>query len=137
MAQVTSSTDKILVAVPAAWNEMLCQFLERDGFSVLLVSSIDEALSAIQVEDFRAIVMISNWAMASEETDGLMSIVKGKIPTVSLITQTTWKEAHYRWFAELYHPPLHEYCSVPVAMEQLSLRLKGVIEAALSNCLGE
>lgn len=131
MVQAISSEDKILVAVPGEERELLGQCLEQGGFSVLLVPSKDETLSAIQAEAFRAIVMISDWAMASGETDGLMSIVRGKIPTVSLITQTTWEEARDRWFEELYHPPLHEYCSVPVSMEQLLPRLKRVIEAAL------
>ena len=97
-----------------------------------LASSMEEPLSIIRSQSLSAVIMISDWAMASDDgkTDGLMKAAIGKIPTVSRITPTTWHQARNRWFGELYHPPLHEYCSVPVAMEQLSLCLRKVIESA-------
>jgi DNA-binding NtrC family response regulator len=132
MVQTTSAQTTILIAVPDDWREMLGQFLEREGFSVELTSSREEALSIIQTQTPSAIVMRSDLAMASDDgkTDGLMKAVMGKIPTVCLITPNTWLHARYRWFDELYHPPLHEYCSVPVAIEQLTVRLRKTIEAA-------
>ena len=134
MTQTDSSQLTILVAVPDEWREVLAQFLKREGFSVLLATSLDEASSIIHSQSLSAVVMISDWAIASDEgkTDGLMKIVKGKIPTVSLITPRTWRDARSRWFDELYHPPLHEYCSIPVDIEQLSRRLSKAIEEAVN-----
>jgi DNA-binding NtrC family response regulator len=132
MVQTTSAQATILIAVPDEWREELSQLLEREGFFVKLASSMEEALSFIRSQSPNAVVMISDWAMASddEETDGLMKALIGKIPTVCLITPTTWHQARNRWFDELYRPPLHEYCSVPVGIDQLILRLRKVLEAA-------
>ena len=132
MVQTTSAQATILIAVPDEWREELSQLLEREGLSVKLASSTEESLSIIRSQSPSAVVMISDWAMTSDDgkTDGLMKAVIGKIPTVSLITPTTWHQARNRWFDELYHPPLHEYCSLPAGIEQLLLRLRKTIEAA-------
>ncbi len=104
---------------------------------MLLADSKDEALSIIQTQGPNAIVMISDWALESGrgKADGLMEFLKGKVPTVSLISQRTWQDARDRWFAYLYHPPLHEYCSVPVDQEELIGRLEETIRAA-ANTVG-
>jgi DNA-binding NtrC family response regulator len=134
MTQTDSPHPTILVAIPDEWREVLAQFLKREGFSVLLVTSLDEASSIIHSQSLSAVVMISDWAIASDEgkTDGLMKIVKGKIPIVSLITPRTWRDARSRWFDELCHPPLHEYCSIPADTEQLSRHLSKAIEEAVN-----
>ena len=62
-----------------------------------------------------------------------MKVVREKIPTVFLITGETWKTDRYHRFEELYHPPLHEYCSLPVSKDELIIRLQKVIEAALAK----
>jgi DNA-binding response OmpR family regulator len=116
---------------------MLQQVLERAGFSVLLADSKDEALSIIQAQSPSAVVMISDWALASgkEKADGLMESVRGKTPTVSLISRRTRQDARDRWLDYLYRPPLHEYCSVPVGREELINRLEKALQAA-ANAAG-
>ncbi|MBN2004225.1 MAG: hypothetical protein JXA21_12800 [Anaerolineae bacterium] len=55
-----ATLNKILVAVPDELGEILCQFLEQDDFLVFFAATLNDALSAIQMEDFHAIVMTSN-----------------------------------------------------------------------------
>jgi len=137
MTQTASLPVKVLIALADEWREMLQQVLEQAGFSVLLADSKNEALSIIQMQSPSAVVMISDWALESDKgkADGLMESVKGKIPTVSLISQRTWQDARYRWFDYLYHPPLHEYCSVPVGREELIVRLEKALKAT-ANTVG-
>ena len=121
----------ILVALPndaEMWAEgapLVCQYLEEHGYECMLVSSKSKALNAIKTLQLRAIVMLSDWAQEIE----LIEHVKGEIPTVCLISSETWKDARESWFDELFHPPYHEYASIPVSMEQLISRLEYVITA--------
>jgi len=117
MAQGTSQRAPILVAIPDEWRSLVCCFLEQKGFSVLSVSSWDDASAAIQSRQLSGIVVVSEWAMASEDgaTAGLVEIVKGNIPTVTLVR----KIQDYRWFDEVYSRPLHEYCTIPFGLEEL------------------
>ncbi|HNT77838.1 MAG TPA: hypothetical protein PKH77_22725 [Anaerolineae bacterium] len=133
MAQTVSFPVKVLIALADEWRNTLKQVLEQVGFSVLLADSKDKALSIIQTQSPDAVVMTSDWALESDKgkADGLMESVKERIPTVSLISQRTWQDARDRWFDYLYHPPLHEYCSVPVAGEQLIVRLEKTLKAAV------
>jgi DNA-binding NtrC family response regulator len=135
MAQAASLPVKVLVALADEWREILQQVLEQAGFFVLLADSKDEALSIIQMQSPSAVVMISDWALESDEgkADGLMESLKGKVPTVSLISQRTWQDARDRWFNYLFHPPLHEYCSVPVGREELIVRLEKTLKAAANT----
>ena len=73
--------------------------------------------------------MLSDWALEL----GLMAHVKGKIPTVCLISSETWNNAREVWFDELFYPPKHEYASMPASMEQLLPRLRSVIDAFESS----
>jgi DNA-binding response OmpR family regulator len=132
MVQATSLQVKVLIALADEWREMLQQVLEQAGFSVLLADSKAEALSIIQTQSPSAVVIISDWALESGEgkADGLMESVRGKTPTVSLISQRTWQDARDRWFDYLYRPPLHEYCSVPVGREEIISRLEKTLKAA-------
>jgi DNA-binding response OmpR family regulator len=131
MARPELSPVKVLIAIADEWREPLRQVLEQAGFFMLLADSKDEALSIIQMQNPSAVVMISDWALESSKgkADGLMESVKGKVPSVSLISRRTWQDAQNRWFDYLYHPPLHEYCSVPVDAEELIGRLEGVLKA--------
>jgi DNA-binding NtrC family response regulator len=139
MAQDASFPIKVLVALADEWREMLKQVLEQAGFSVLLADSKHEALSIIQMQSPGAVVMISDWALESAEgkADGLMESLREKVPTVSLISQRTWHNAHDRWFDYLYHPPLHEYCSLPTDREELIERLKKTLKAAANAAGGQ
>ena len=119
----------VLVALPDTtdfWRKdgpILVHLLEENGFSVLWVTSSKDVLPEINTQRPSAILTLSDWALEI----GLMSFVKGKIPTVCLISQETWQNHRDTWFEELFHPPLHEYVSIPGGMEEIIIRLKGVM----------
>jgi DNA-binding NtrC family response regulator len=137
MDQASSSPIRVLVALADEWREELRQVLEQAGFFVLMADSKDEASSMIRMQCPSAVVMISDWALESGKgnADGLMELVKGKVPTVSLISPRTWQDADARWFDYLYHPPLHEYCSVPVDRQEIINFLEKAPKAA-ENAIG-
>ena len=61
---------------------------------------------------------------------------QGEDSTVSLITHTTYQDAHERWFDYLYLPPLHEYCHMPVAADEMITRLNKVLEVSANSVNG-
>ena len=85
--------------------------------------------------------MISDWAMADyeSETAGLMEAVKGKIPTVTLITESSRRQSGYRWFNEVFHPPLHEYCTTPFGLDELLsfMQQAGIVPRAGQSTVGK
>ena len=135
MAQSASSPIKVLIALPDEWGKTLQELFEQKGFFVLLADTKDKAVTAIQKQNPDAVVMISDWALESHKgnADGLMEFVNGKIPTVSLISKETWQNARDRWFDYLYHPPLHEYCSIPVDRQAIIFRLEYTLKAAANT----
>ncbi len=126
MNQNTLSPAPILLAIDGEWHNVVSEFLRQKGFNVLTTSSPEEALSIIQSQRLSGIVMVSDWAMANceDETAGLMEVVKGKVPTVTLITESSRQQSGYRWFAEVFQPPLHEYCTMPCDLDQLLAFMK-------------
>jgi DNA-binding NtrC family response regulator len=138
MSQNSTFPVPILIAISDNWRDEVCKFLEQEGFTVLVATSRDNALALAQSRRLCAIVVTSDWAMASEDgkTVGLIEMVKGKTPTVTLIQKTYYGRC---CFDEVFHPSLHEYCTVPVAAEQLLTRLRQVIQAVdeSANCKGK
>ena len=73
----------VLVALPDTtdfWRKdgpILVHLLEENGFSVLWVTSSKDVLPEINTQRPSAILTLSDWALEI----GLMSFVKGKIPT--------------------------------------------------------
>jgi len=120
----------VLVAIPDVWGTLVSQLLEQHGYVVRTAMSEDEARTILQNFKLSAAVMVSDWALTSNDgaTIGLMEVAKDKIPTVCLITSKTWSQARERWLEELYHPPRHEYCSVPVGTDELLARLNQVMQ---------
>lgn len=120
----------ILVAISDDWGPLVRQFLEQHGYSVRMATSPDEARVILQDSKLSAAILLSDWALTNSEDDtlGLMVIAKDKVPTVCLITSQTWSQARERWFTELYLPPRHEYCSVPVSTDELLARLNQVMQ---------
>jgi DNA-binding NtrC family response regulator len=105
----------VLIAIPDEWQSV-CQFLETKGIATLPASSYDEALNIIQAQQLRGLVTISDWAIAEQEGQfvGLIELVKGKIPSVTL-TRTTRAD----WFDIIYDPPYHQFCTIPFALDEL------------------
>jgi len=112
---------KFLVAIPQEWGELLNQFIEEKGFSVLKAYSYSAALEIIQSEDLYAVVMISDWAVTQDNgSPGLIKYLKGKVPTYSLITETTYRNHWGTWIDELYERPCHEYQHMPAVIDAVT-----------------
>lgn len=121
MNQNTLPAASILLAIDGEWHNVVSEFLRQKGFNVLTASSPGEALSLIQSQKLGGIVLVSDWAMADDKDEmaGLMETVKGKIPTVTLITESSRQRSGYRWFDEVFQPPFHEYCTMPCDLDAL------------------
>lgn len=121
----------VLVAIPDEWRVQVQQLLEQKGCTVVVAAAEDEARTLLQKGQLNGAIIISDWAMAHDEDKvSLLQLARNKIPTVCLITENTWRNARDKWFEELFHPPLHEYCSTPVDADELLKRLNAVISKA-------
>ena len=118
---------QLLLATPTVLGTTdeltLIQLLESHGFSIFKVNSAQDILPLLSTHNFTAILILSDWALEIR----LMEYVKGKIPTVCLISQATWQNHRNTWFDELFHPPTHEYISWPTDSNELVIRLEKVL----------
>jgi len=120
----------ILVALPQAWDDdiqnKLLPELEQNGFDPIYTPSPDEAAAIIKSQPFEAVILYSDWALSNldETSVGLIKLLKGKTPTITVISPKTFRKLHNRFFDELYFPPMHEYVTTPFGVEELMLRLK-------------
>src|SRR5262245_15122706 len=106
----------VLLAIPDEWEhvpsyeEFTSKTLRSEGYDVIVVSSYENALKVIQSQKLLAVVMISDWAMEQDDgSPGLIEYLKDKVPTYSLITQTTMHKVGYGWMDKLYKGRKHEY----------------------------
>ena len=116
----------ILIAIPQEWQAQVHKFLEREGFKVLAASSREEALSLIRSQSLSGVVVSSDWAVDDDDGKniGLIEPIRGKIPTVTLITRQSFRDRGYSVYDAVYVPPLHQFCTVPFDLEELLLRMK-------------
>ena len=86
--EIHQSSEFILLATNREWRNVASKFLQQKGFTILIASSQEEALFIIQSQKLSGVVMISDWAVTNDDSNvpGLMEAVKGKFPTVTLIT---------------------------------------------------
>jgi DNA-binding response OmpR family regulator len=116
----------ILVAIPQEWQAQVHNFLENKGFSVLTASSREEALSLLQSQNLSGIVMSSDWEVDDDEDKiiGLIERARGRIPTVTLITQQSFRDKGNSVYDAVYAPPRHDVCTVPFDPEELLSRMR-------------
>lgn len=117
MTTSNQAPEPILIAIPDEWQGELTALLTQRGFSVIVATTQQEAVEIIENQAVRGVITVQSWGMDSEDgkTTGLIQIIKGKIPSVTLIK----KSGNYRWFDEVFEPPMHEYCTVPVDLDGL------------------
>lgn len=112
------SSKLVLIAIPEQWDEELSQLVEKAGFSTIKAYSYADALEIVQSQDLMAVVMTSDWAINQDDGSvGLIKHLKGKTPTYSLITKTTYQTHFERWMDELFEPPRHEYQHMPADVD--------------------
>lgn len=119
----------ILVAIPQEWNQQICTELQAHGYSTVHAHSQQEAdtiLAGPTKPD--GVIIVSDWAIAhfDGEADGIVKHLQGKIPTVTIVTETSRKKSGYRYIDESYFPPLHDYITTPVPLEALIPCLKKI-----------
>jgi hypothetical protein len=73
-------------------------------------------------------VIISDWAMADRDdsTGSVIRLIEGKIPTVTIITETSRQQSGYRYMDEVFFPPSHDYVTTPVSIDELAGRMRKV-----------
>ena len=124
----------ILLAIPKEWNEIaegssFADHLHNEGFNIIGAFTYKDALEIIQSQHLSAVVMTSDWAIKQDDgSPGLIESLKSKVPTYSLITQTTLYRVGYDWFDELYEHPRHEYQSMPAAIDAVVNWLRQVVK---------
>lgn len=112
----------ILIAVPDDWRTELCDLLAEARYALVVATTYAEAQQLLETQPLSGVVLTSDWAMsnASDNTPGLMSVIKNVFPSVTLVKH----DGGHRWFDEVFNPPLHEYCSVPFDEEELLNRVQ-------------
>ena len=117
----------ILVAIPDEWRNQICQHLESQGYSVIPVSSQDEAIKIVKSgKGLFGVIIVSDWAMSQEATDNVVKLLQEKVPTITVITEKTRRESGYLYMDEVFFPPKHEYISAPFSLEELEGRMRKI-----------
>lgn len=123
-----NKTRLVLFAIPKDWDEeSYDELIKNAGFSTLKAFSYPDALEVIQSQKIFAVVMISDWAMGHDDVPGLMSYLKNKTPTISLITTKTYRN-NDEWLDELYDRPKHEYQHMPADLDGILVLLNRIVE---------
>jgi len=127
------SSSSVLLAIPDEWEhvpsneEFISRTLRNEGYSVIVASSYKDALKAIQSQKLSAVLMISDWGMEQDDgSPGLIEYLRDKIPTYSLITDTTAHEVGYGWVEKLYKGKKHEYQSMPADIDAIVVWLNHI-----------
>ena len=119
----------ILIAIPNEWSSQVCEHLKQLGFPVVATYSEEETLEVLEKQgEFRGIIIVSDWAMSTQDNDvnGIIKLIQGKIPTVTLITETSRQQSGYRYMDEVFFPPSHDYITTPFDLEELVARMRHV-----------
>lgn len=119
----------ILVAMPEEWNKPVRTELEAYGCSTIAAYSQDEVETILAgPTQPNAVIIVSDWAMAhfDGEPDGIVKQLQSKIPTITIITETTRKKSGYRYMDEIFFPPAHEYTREPFSLDELIPFLKKI-----------
>ena len=126
------SSKLVLLAIPEGMNNLseggsFADYLRNEGFDVIDAFSYKDAVEMVRSQNLFAVVMISDWAMKQDDDSaGLMEFLKGKVPTYSLITQTTVRKVGYSWVDELYKGQRHEYQSMPADIDAIVMWLNQI-----------
>ena len=102
------------------------EFLQKEGYQVLVASSLDESIKFTKTHQLDGIIMTADWAI-QETSDGnetLMGLAKDKIPTVTIIDRIDYGILDLVY----YHSVIQEYVSMPFSREELVGRLERAIQ---------
>ncbi len=121
--------------MPENWGVHFQQYLVENDCSIAsleFVYSYEGTLDAISKnDDFCGVIMISDWAMddADKNRKGVFALLKDKIPTLTIITNDTFKNSGYKYMDEVYFRPMHDFVTAPFdagSLENWMLRMCSV-----------
>ncbi len=124
-----ASSLSILVAIPNKEGSQVSEYLEKQGFPVLLTHSQGETLAILRErKDFRGVVIISDWAMENidDSAKNIIQFIQGKIPTVTIVTEASRQQNGYQYMEEVFFPPDHDYMTTPFSLDELVGRMRKV-----------
>jgi hypothetical protein len=106
----------ILIAIPDDWRIEIRRHLAKEGVATLEASSYDDAFRLVLSRPPQGIIIILDWLITDNvRSTELLNIIKNKIPTVILVRTPN----DYSWLKDVYIPQFHEYCTIPVAVDEL------------------
>jgi tetratricopeptide (TPR) repeat protein len=106
-------------------------FLRGHGFAAQANALEDEAWALATLQQLRAIVVTSDWAMSNADAASLIEIVRGRVPTLTFVKGETLGEYGQQIvFDKVYWPALHEFCTVPFDLKEFTTRLNRALKAA-------
>ncbi len=125
----------VLLAIPDEWEhvpsyeEFISKTLHTEGYDVIVAPSYESALKVVQSQKLLAVVMISDWAMEQDDgSPGLIEYLKDKVPTYSLITETTAHKVGYAWVDKLSKGRKHEYQGMPADIDAIVVWLNQTVQ---------
>ena len=124
-----SSSLPILVAIQKEWSPFVCEYLEKLGFPVVAAYSKEETVEILEKQkEFHCIIIVSDWAMSTQGggIDGIIKLIRGRIPTVTIITETSRHQSGYQYMEEVFFPPNHEYVTTPFDVEEIVMRMRNM-----------
>ena len=112
----------ILIAIPDEWREEVRIFLEQKSVNVIEATTLEQTLEIVRSTLLNGLIVVSDWTLTDVNAKGecLIESVKDKIATVTLISTG----GSYAWFERVYHPPNHEYCTIPFGLDELYSYMK-------------
>ena len=118
----------VLVAVYPEWQEIEHLFAEKK-VPAIFVYSKQEFLQRLDSQKVSAFVAISDWVVDDLESPSFIEQIKGQIPTVTIITESSKNEFGSPIIRKAFFPKVHQYCTAPFAIEELILHLSYAIDA--------
>lgn len=118
MFSLPSQLGPILVATSHKWGELVCILIERFSVPFLLAQTHASALQVINSTSLRGIILDGDWAIANgQDLPSVFEVVQHTIPTVTMMRNVR------TLFHTVYHPPFHQFCTIPFDVEELEVRI--------------
>lgn len=95
--------------------EHIISHLSKRADRVQTIGSFQEILSLISTQHVACIVFDTAFLIEQNNPELLSRIMHTTIPSVTIIRRNGM-----RFFAQVYHPPIHEYDTFPVELEHIS-----------------
>ena len=110
------------------WSGLVCEFLQKEGYQVLVASSLDESIKFTKTHQLDGIIMTADWAI-QETSDGnktLMGLAKDKTPTVTIIEISERRD--WDILDVVYPSAMHQFVTTPFSSEGLVGRFERAIQ---------